>query len=254
MNSRPTPATAPLTRADSLSDILARLGQAQKSNRGAPAYSRWVNRPAGRFIAAVAFRLGRTPNQVTAVSALLTFSGILTIALVPSSPASGGAVAALLVAGYAFDAADGQLARLRGGGSAAGEWLDHLVDCTKSATIHVAVLIAWFRWFDLADDRLLLVPLVFGVQSSVFFFAVILSEQLRRSATAGRTTSGVPEAAPYLRSIYVLPADYGLLCVVFALLGFPTAFVAVYTALMVINVGVLLAAAARWYREMRSFA
>ncbi|GAA2726835.1 CDP-alcohol phosphatidyltransferase family protein [Cellulomonas aerilata] len=247
----PTRTTTPT---EPLADIVARLARAQKSNRGAAAYSRWVNRPVGRYIAALAYRQGLTPNQVTLISAVLTFSGLAVIALVRPTPAVGVLIALLLMAGYAFDAADGQLARLRGGGSAAGEWLDHVVDGTKIAIIHLAVLISWYRWYDLPDERLLLVPMLFAVQASVFFFALILTEQLRRSA-AGTTPSSRPassEPAPYLRSLVVLPGDYGLLCVVFALIGFSRVFVVLYGALAVINTLFLLAGAVRWYREMRT--
>jgi len=61
------------------------------------------------------------------------------------------------------------------------------------------------------------------------------------------------EPAPVLRSLVVLPGDYGLLCVSFALLGFPAVFVPLYTLLMVANALLLLAALVRWYREMRTF-
>ena len=92
------------------------LATAQKSNRNAPAYSRWVNRPLGRIFAATAFKLGLTPNQVTAISAVFTFAGIGVLATGTPSWWLGVLVAALLVLGYALDSADGQLARLRGGG------------------------------------------------------------------------------------------------------------------------------------------
>src|SRR5690606_41281534 len=88
--------------------IFGRLRYAQKSTKGAPAYSRFVNRKAGRVLAAAAYRIGATPNQVTAVSALFTYAGIAVIALVPPAPPVGILVTALLVVGYALDAADGQ--------------------------------------------------------------------------------------------------------------------------------------------------
>src|SRR4051794_25850684 len=113
------PEVAPST--ESYPAVLRRLRDAQKpAGRGAPAYSIYVNRPIGRYIAAAAYRIGATPNQVTAASALLTFTAILLLALVPPSAALGVGIAVLLAAGYAFDSADGQVARLRGGGSAAG--------------------------------------------------------------------------------------------------------------------------------------
>jgi phosphatidylglycerophosphate synthase len=235
----------------SMRAALRDLRYAQKSNRGAPAYSRWVNRPLGRVTAAVAYSLRLRPNHVTAVSATFTFAALILLAVRPASWTTGIVVALLLVVGYVFDAADGQLARLRGGGSPAGEWLDHVIDCTKCACIHVAVLISWYRSFDLSSESLLLIPIAFGVQASVWFFAIGLTQQLRQSripAPPQRTVSQEP--APVLRSILVVPADYGALCVSFVLLGWHRAFFYVYTLLMIANVLFLLLSLVRWYREM----
>src|SRR5215203_5106358 len=156
------------------------LRRAQKTSKGAPAYSLLVNRRLGRVFAAVAYVGGRTPNQVTALSAVCTFGGIAAIGLVDPTWWTSVGVSLLLVVGYALDAADGQLARLRGGGSVSGEWLDHAVDAGKIASLHLAVLVNWFRFDDGADSRLL-VPLAFQVVASVMFFVVILNDQLRRA-------------------------------------------------------------------------
>ena len=102
----------------SFRQTVARLSSAQKkAQRGAPAYSIYVNRRIGKYLAAWAFRAGLTPNAVTAINAVFTFSGIVVLALSPIEWFTGLIVSALLVIGYAFDSADGQLARLRGGGS-----------------------------------------------------------------------------------------------------------------------------------------
>ena len=50
-------------------DALVRLRAAQKSARGGPPYSIFVNRPTGRILAAVAYQAGLTPNQVDSVAA-----------------------------------------------------------------------------------------------------------------------------------------------------------------------------------------
>ena len=68
--------------------------------------------------------------MVTVVSACFTFAGIVLLAVVPPT-AINGLVVALMVLGDALDSADGQLARLRGGGSTVGEWLDHVIDCAR---------------------------------------------------------------------------------------------------------------------------
>jgi phosphatidylglycerophosphate synthase len=234
------------------SEVVATLRAAQKSNRGAPGYARWVNRKLGRYLAAAAFKAGLTPNHVTTISAVFTFTAMILIATLRPTIGVGVLIAALLAFGFALDAADGQLARLRGGGSPAGEWLDHVVDCVKCSALHLTILISWYRFFDLSTDALLLIPLAFAMQSSIFFFTIILTEQLRRSATGVKPSSQphTNEHAPVLRSIIVLPADYGLFCVSFVLFGFHTVFIWVYAVLAVINIGFLLGALPKWYGEM----
>jgi phosphatidylglycerophosphate synthase len=239
----------------SFAETLHTLRTAQKSSRGAPAYSRYINRPFGRVLAAAAHTLRLAPNTVTLLSGATTLSGIALIALAPPSLVTSIVVTALLVLGYALDSADGQVARLRGQSSYDGEWLDHIIDAVKMATIHTAVLIAWVRWFDL-DTAWLFVPIVFQVTASVFFFAVVLADLLRRVDRATRSSGPPPPdtAQPGTSALYslaVIPADYGLLCVIFLLLWLPPVFVTVYTALAVLNLLILAASLFRWFRGMK---
>ena len=81
-----------------------------------------MNRPAGRCFAAAAAQFGLRPNQVTLISAVFTFTGLTLVALAEPRWWLGVVVTLLLLVGYALDAADGQLARLGGGGSKAGGW------------------------------------------------------------------------------------------------------------------------------------
>lgn len=241
--------------AESFSGVVGRLAAAQKSSVGVSLYSRAVNRPIGRRLAAASFRLGMTPNQVTAVSAGLTFAGIALLAAAPADARVGAAVSLLLAAGYAVDSADGQLARLRGGGTPAGEWLDHVVDAVKLASLHLAVLIGWFRFYDLGSPAVLLVPLAFATESSVFFFALILSEQLRRRVTGDRSRpAGDARGIRRLQPVAVLPADYGLHCWIFLLWGVPSVFVPLYSGFAAVNIALLVAGLVRWFREMRRLA
>lgn len=237
--------------------VLARLRGAQKSAAGAPAYSRFVNRPLGRLLAALAYRVGLSPSQVTLISGATTAAGIGVIAVARPTVTTGVVAALLLVAGYALDAADGQLARVTGKGSLAGEWLDHLLDAFKACALHLAVLVAWYRFFDL-EPGWLLVPLVYAVVSSTFFFGVVGADLLRRIARLQAASTGAPRAdAGSLRmsplySIAVAPADYGTLCIAIALLGFHGVFTAVYGALALLNLLVLVISAFRWYRSLKT--
>lgn len=235
----------------SVRDAHARLGGAQKGHaRGAPAYSVYVNRRIGRLLGAFAHSLGLTPNRVTAISALHTFVGIALLALAPIEWWTGILAAVLLALGYAWDSADGQVARLCGGGSIAGEWLDHFVDAVKIATLHLAVLMGLYRSApELRDSAILLVPLAFSAVSTVTFFGMILNDLLR--GARGIPSTHARGGGSALRSLILLPTDFGLLCWVFVLWGWSAAFLPLYGVLLAANAAFLGIAAVKWFREMR---
>ena len=222
------------------------LSTSQKTSKGAPAYSRFVNRKVGRYLAAAAYRAGRTPNQVTAVSAAFSAAAIALVVLVAPSGSLGVAVCALLAVGYAFDSADGQVARLRGGGTPAGEWLDHVVDSAKICALHLAVLVSFYR-FGGRSDAELSVPVLWTLVATVSFFVIILNDQIRR---AHGTAPPVDAQASVLRSLLVAPTDYGVLLLSFLLFGWHDGFLAVYVLLLAANAAFLALALVKWYREI----
>ncbi len=235
-----------VARSLSMSETYAQLAAAQKSPAGVSLYSRWINRPLGRVFAVVAYRLGLTPNQVTVVSAVTTFSGIALLAFAGPSWPVALAVGLLLVLGYALDSADGQVARLGGGGSPAGEWLDHVIDAFKAVAIHAAVLIHWHRFLDLPTE-MLLIPLSFALVSGTWFFAEILTQMLERVHPA-------PQAAarrrPVLQPVLALPADHGVLSLTFLLLALPGAWVSVYAVIATLNGLMLVRQLRSWHRRV----
>ncbi|BBE22142.1 CDP-alcohol phosphatidyltransferase [Arthrobacter sp. MN05-02] len=230
------------------------LASAQKTSKGAPAYSRYINRRLGRVFAAAAYTRGLAPNQVTVISAIATFSGLALLILTDPTTGTALLVTTLLVLGYALDSADGQLARLTGTGSAAGEWLDHTVDAFKEGSLHLCVLICWWRYLDL-EAAWLIVPIVFQVLATVHFFSSLLMDQLRRARRTSGSSAPVAEQATSsaLYSLAVLPTDFGLLCVLFVLLLFPAVFVGAYSLLMLANAAFLVLALPKWYREVKTW-
>ena len=217
-------------------EAVSRLRLAQKPKAQTPAYLRFVNRRLGGWLAAAAFVRGWTPNLMTTISALLSLAGIVVLAACEPGVAIGVLVAVLLAAGYAFDSADGQLARLRGGGSPAGEWLDHVVDTVKACLLHSATLISLLRFGVAGEDTgasllELSLPLIFLTGTITLTFATMLRDQLVTKETtppsAGRDS--------ITRGLVLLPIDYGLLCLAYLLLGFGTAFVLVYGVLAVFH-------------------
>lgn len=208
---------------------LLRLHSAQKSGAGVPAYTRFVNRRLARSVAATAAALGLTPNAVTALSAALSATGLIVLLVAGPQWWSALAAATLLAAGYVFDSADGQVARLIGTGSAAGEWLDHVVDAARTPAIHlsVALMVVIHRpelsW-------LAIIALMFTVMSAAQFMSQILAEQLVRHA------GGVEASSSDLRKSWMLlPTDTGVLCWTFALWALPPAFALAYTALFLLG-------------------
>ena len=227
-------------------DLVDELRSVGKTNYGAPAYSRWINRPLGRRLAALAYLGDLTPNQVTGLSGLSSLVAVGLIAWPQPTLLSAVGITALLVLGYALDSADGQLARLRGGGSPSGEWLDHMVDTAKTVLVHGAVLVAYLRWSDSIDWRLSLVPLGFILASIMAFFGWQLAELLSRRQGDSHDT---PTSAPVLRSLLRSPSDWGIVSLSF-LTWSTVAFPVIYTLLMLANLVIMLAALPVWYRKL----
>ena len=229
-------------------DAYHRLARAQKGHaRGAPAYSVYVNRRIGRVLAAVAYRIGLTPNQVSIISAVHSFVAIGLIAFGPVNVPMGLLIALLLVLGYAWDSADGQVARLRGGGSPQGEWLDHFIDTLKIASLHLGVLIGLYRVVP-ETPLLLLIPIVFSIVATTTFSGMLLNDLLKgKHAVASTHERG---GGTLMRSLILLPTDFGLVCLVFVLWGWTPAFLIGYGALCVAAVLFLALAAVKWFREI----
>jgi phosphatidylglycerophosphate synthase len=243
----------PAVRAEGLRAAARRLTSLQKPAGGAPGYSRYVNRRIGRYLAAAAYVVGLRPNQVTALSALCSAAGITVLATVRPGPSTGVLVTGLLLLGYALDSADGQLARLRRMSSTSGEWLDHMVDCVKISSMHLAVLVGLYRFAHLRSAGYLLVPLGFCVVTAALFFGMTLNDQLRR---AHAVHTGVAAAAPRdtsrLRSLVLICTDFGTVCAIFLVWGWPTAFLIGYAALFAAHAAFLALASVKWFRDMQA--
>jgi len=189
-----------------------------------------------------------SPNQVTVASALFTALGIIALMAGPPHPVRGISIAILLALGFALDSADGQVARLTGRGSPAGEWLDHVVDAGKIVSIHAAVLVAAYRFFPLGGAWLL-VPLGFQVVSIVTFFGGELERHLRPSTG----DSAIPGAPSAIRAVALLPADYGILALSFIFLGWPWLFSVLYGLLFVANAVIMALLLSKWFRALSPF-
>jgi len=225
-----------------------RLAGAQKSTASVPAYLRFVNRRAGGWLAVLAFALGLTPTGVTVLSGLSSFAGIAVLLLARPTVPIGVLVAVLLLLGYALDSADGQLARVRGGGSKSGEWLDHVVDVAKLTSLHLAVAVSVLRFFEVSWWALAL-PFGFCIANITQFFGMMLRDQLLGSAIKGSVIKG-GAGSGLLTSLLLLPLDHGTLGLAFVLLGWHRAFLWAYALLALCTALFAARSLSRAYRSL----
>lgn len=227
---------------------LTELSRAQKPRRGVSVYSRFINRPLGRLLAAACFTLRMSPNAVTLASAVMT--AIALTVLVAGQPSAWRAIAVmlLLVLGFALDSADGQVSRLTGRGSPAGEWLDHVVDAGKMVAVHGSVLVALYLYVPVAPG-LLALPLAFQVVAVVTFAGGLLVDLLKRSLPVGGAAAN--REPSMVRALALLPADYGILALSFVLFGWPAAFLVVYALLLAANLVIAVLLLVKWFGELQ---
>jgi phosphatidylglycerophosphate synthase len=222
-------------------EALDRLTAAQKSGAGVPAYLRWVNRWLGRRGAALAYVARLHPNHVTAISAACSVAGMLVLAFAGASVVSAISAAVLLLAGYALDSSDGQLARLTATGSTAGEWLDHVIDAIRLPLFHLAVAVYLVR--ETGSLGLAAAAVAFSILASAWFFAQTLAEKLSPDAPPATADAAWVSFAK-------LPYDVGVLYLVVFTSALPSVFLAAYLALFAVTAGVAVLSIARKYRAL----
>lgn len=240
------------------------LKRAQKTKKGAPLYLLYVNRPAGRAVAASLRGTRITPNAVTWTGAALTYGTLIWLALWAQPTPLAAAAGVLLAVGYALDSADGQLARLQGSSSAYGEWLDHLLDNGRMTVMHVAAFCFLVRTTDYDAVLLALGCGAFLLASSLIFFGGILFDQLARNArtdpvpAAGNGRSGQASVTGdasadrrlLVRSVVMLPVDYGVTCLAFLLVPMPSVFLTAYLVLAAAHVLIGAAFIRHWRAKL----
>jgi hypothetical protein len=150
---------------------------------------------------------------------------------VPTSIWLGVLLSVLLLVGYAFDSADGQLAR-PARRLARGEWLDHVTDAGRNLLLHCAVLVAWVRFHRPARRGAAAPARVDRRQRHV-----LLRRDAARPAQPrpGRKRVADSSSDSLVRSLVLMPIDYSSLCLAFLFLGLVPVFVVVYGVLLLIN-------------------
>ena len=166
----------------SFAESFRELSLAQKAKKGVPLYCLYVNRPAGRVVAAALRNTRFGPNQVTFAGAFLTYGALLWLAFGAGTGAASALVGVVLAAGFVLDSADGQLARLQGRSSKLGEWLDHVLDGGRIVVLHGAVFCFLLRTTTIPPLKLAALSGVFLFANATIFFAGALFDQLNRQS------------------------------------------------------------------------
>jgi phosphatidylglycerophosphate synthase len=218
-----------------------------RGHAGVSLYGRQVNRRLGGVLARVAYGWGLRPNQVTTASGATSALAVAVLVMVRPSFVSGVAVWFLVALAYALDSADGQLARLRGGGTLCGEWFDHVLDAGRMVALHSGVLVMVYRFYGAGNA--LLVPLLYVFAASVMFAAGTLAEILLRDSRVGAPR---PEPAPAvtLRALLLLPLDVGVLGLSFLLIAHESVFLSVYGTFLALTVLVGTALLVKWFSQL----
>jgi phosphatidylglycerophosphate synthase len=187
-----------------------------------------------------------SPDAVTTASAMFSAIAITLLIVAEASVTVGIVVAVLLAVGYLLDSADGQVARLSGRSSAAGEWLDHVVDSIRGPAIHLALLVGLERQDD-APRWVLGIALAFALVAVGVFMSQVLGEQL--TVRAGESPADA-SAGPW-RSVLLIPVDSGTLCWLFVFWGWRPIFCGLYSLLFFMNVVYALASVRRKFRRLK---
>jgi hypothetical protein len=196
---------------------LARLAAVESSPRSLPAYSRWVNRPLARAMAAVALRLGVGPALMAVLATAATVTGLVTLVGVAPGRTTGVIVAVALAIGFMLDSADLMLIGIR---RATRGGVDRSAAAIRMCVVHLAVLVAVLRSNTISHLAWPLIGVCFLAVAMIMVFGL------------GAEPSYEVSRPRWLRSAICAPADYGMVCWVFLLLGSTTTFLIAYSALL----------------------
>lgn len=112
--------------------------------QGTPVFTHWISQRVGSVLAAASFRAGISANSLTMLGLVNVLLGCV-FYLRPGESLNWIYAAAFWQLGYAFDCADGQLARATRTNSAYGAWLDLACDHVREVVVAASVFYVLVR-------------------------------------------------------------------------------------------------------------
>jgi phosphatidylglycerophosphate synthase len=205
------------------------LVASSKKKKG-PLYTRYVNRNAALPLTWVFWKLGLHPNVVTGISFTVTHLALLMLVLLPTTLPLCVGIWLMLTFGFMLDSSDGQLARVSGRTSKAGEWLDHTLDMAKILNVNMAFSYALIAG-TLAADLPLTIPLLAAfvnlLSQPTHYFVIIFKDSFLERAGSSRDSTSVANPG-FARNAVMNFADYGLFILMPILIPWPKLFGIVY--------------------------
>jgi hypothetical protein len=139
---------------------------------------------------------------------------------------------------------------VQGGGSRAGEWLDHVADIVKITSLHSAVAVSLLRFFDLHSWWPLAAPVVFLVANVTQFFGMMLRDKLVTIGAGGPAARAGGGSSSVVVALVLLPLDHGTLCLAMLALGAHAVFLWCYAFLAACTAVFAVRSLSRAYRQL----
>jgi len=209
------------------------LKHSQKKGYGTPLYTRYVNRKLGQILASIFAYWNISPNTITVISGIFTFSAYISFLLIPELKLSTAIfLYIVLVIGYGLDSADGLVSRLQQKQSGMGEWLDHTFDAIKIPLGHGVAFLLVLNQVEIEKVVQLLLLLILTSASALFLSNILKSKLMIINTLNNKQPRGENKhrlrSASIFRSFLLLPLDYGIFMILFLFTPFPDLFFKIY--------------------------
>ncbi|MBN1971470.1 MAG: CDP-alcohol phosphatidyltransferase family protein [Candidatus Delongbacteria bacterium] len=204
-----------------------KLKYLQKGSLGTPAYTRYINRWFGRLFASFIALFEITPNAISLLSSIITLiSFILFLLLNKIHFFTSLVLVILLMLGYALDSADGQLSRLLIKQSKRGEWLDHTLDAIKIPLGHGVAIFYIINTWAINHSWFVLYLILLSLTSGRFLSNILKTKLIDYKSKKSQVDSTNNDV---IKSILLLPEDYGVYILLFLFTCKPNLFFVAYT-------------------------
>lgn len=225
-----------------------KLRELQRGNLGEPAYSRFINRWLGRIFASVIGYFKISPNTISFSSFILTIVTFICFLILKEINFLESVLLELfLLIGFILDATDGQIARLLNKQSKKGEWFDHTLDAIKLSLGHGVAVFFIITHVDFDKFWYVVFLFIFSLAMGRYI-GVILKTKLIDYKTSERSSKKAGKGI--IRSILLLPLDYGTFIAIFIFTYNPRIFFIAYTALGLISILYSVLLIFRSWREL----